>query len=180
MKYKSAGLGILKKLFATQSPEVREAFAAALTPEERQLTEAVIATQWVPIALAAGVFEKAAARLFPGDARGVEEIGRLMARDQLSGIYRPVLRVLSVGFAIQQTAKLWRSYFDDGEASARQEAGSTRGTIAAEKCPDMPEANRRIITGYVQGLLELCGAREIQVTHDGSRSERWVWNVTWA
>jgi len=177
--YKGAGLIIVEKLFAKQTPDLREAFVVKLTPAEQQFYKSVLATQWQPIATVAAVFEKAVGFLYPGNRRGLEEMGRQQALDNISGIYRSLLRITTIEFTIKQVAKLWRSYFDEGEASARQEHAEKRVTMTVENFPDLPLANRRVVSGYIQGTLELCGAHNVQVLHDGSQAGKWIWSVTW-
>lgn len=179
-KYRGTGLLSVKKMILRQRPDLQETFLAKLGPEERQLYEAVLATEWLPIKVVATLFYKAAGALYPGNLRGLEELGRQQALDNLQGIYRPMLRVLTINFAIQQVAKLWRGYFDEGEAAAWQEEGQKRAVMSVDNFPGLPEGNRRVISGYIQGVVELCGARNVVVQHDQSRAEKWVWTVTWS
>jgi hypothetical protein len=178
-KYKGSGLIIVKRMFTQQPPAVKGSFFASLGPEEKRVIESALATQWLPIEVVGSIFSKAAAALYPGNQRGLEELGRQQALDNLSGMYRPLMRVMTVSFAVQQVAKLWKSYFDEGKASGAQENGEKSAWLTVEEYPGLPSASRRVITGYVRGVVELCGAKGVQVSHDEGRPEKWAWSVTW-
>lgn len=45
--------------------------------------------------------------------------------------------------------------------------------------PGMLETWRELLCGYIQGILEQTGSRNVQVNRDQADEAMWRWTVTW-
>ncbi|MBN1595845.1 hypothetical protein JW933_07965 [candidate division FCPU426 bacterium] len=179
IKYKGTGIKILNHLFASHGQDQEAKFLAILTPEEKEGYENIMATSWVPIDLAARLFAKAAEVLFPGDCEGLMKIGREQALNNLTGIYKILIRITTLNFVLSQTALLWKTYFDQGKAQGLGEAEKKKAILRVTGIPDMPKASRQVVAGYVVGVLELINIKNTKVRHMESNPQCWEWEITW-
>jgi len=151
------------------------AVLGALSAEARGTFEAATATGWVPIEHACEVFEKAAPLLFPHTPIPLRELGRSLAQDNLGGVYRHIIRWLSVPFLLKQTAVLWRVYHNAGHATVTFSERSAELTL--HDYPDLPERFRECMCGWISGAIEVCGGTNARVLKvDGPPH---LWRVTW-
>jgi hypothetical protein len=178
MPYK--GIGIVwarKQARALTGGEAR--LLAALRPEDQAVLQTALPGNRIADDVNDRIYAAAAATLFPGDAKGVWAIGRQMARDNLTGIYKILLRLTTVPFIIDQTAKLWHTYPEHGSARAEKVPGEKRGRLVVTEFPGFTACMREMLSGYVTGTLELTGARDVRVTHDDRNRAAWVWEIRW-
>jgi hypothetical protein len=176
---KGTNLTFLHKLLQTYGPPAVAAFDARLTPEQRAAFATALPVSWVPVDLVAAVFEAAAAVVHPNDPEGVRKLGRALAEDNLAGIYQSLLKLATIPFAIGQVALLWRIYQDHGRAHAAQVKGENRAVLTVEEYEDLPVTIQEEIAGYVIGVGEMVGAKNIHVVRDGSDPSAWKWTITW-
>jgi hypothetical protein len=178
-EYKGTAITFLRGLLSEQPESVRTAFESALSSEDIEQLSSVLAISNVPIAYATRLYMAAAPALYPDEVVeiGLRRIGRALAYDNLSGIYRLVLKVLTVRMLIEQCARLWRTYHSAGKASTRR-LSDTHYLFLVVDCPDLPERYRELVCGYIEGAVAQAGGKEPRVTKAGKPSE-WSWDVTW-
>jgi hypothetical protein len=177
--YKGAGIFILKKIFAQRGKEFEAAFLAKLPPETAQVYSRTLAFQWLPVETVAQFFIAAAGIIHRDLDQGLFEIGRQQSLDQLSGIYRPLLRVCTVNFAVQQSGRVWKNYFDQGVVTVTQNPVKKEVNFRLTDFPDLPRANRLVVGGFLVGVLELTNAKNVAVRHQDGEPQNWQWILTW-
>jgi uncharacterized protein (TIGR02265 family) len=157
----------------------REAEAVTqLDPADAETYRSTLAVAWVPIEFIARLFAAAAPVLFPGEPRAIRELGRTIARDNLTGIYRMLLRIVSIPFAIERASSLWSTYNDSGDASITR-VGEDRARMTVANYAAFPEATVEETAGYIEGVALLCGAKSIDVQTSRPTSDSFVFDVTW-
>jgi hypothetical protein len=178
-EYKGTAITFLRSLLSEQPESVQRSFESAPSSEDIEQFRSVLAISNIPIAYATRLYLAAAPALYPDDAVeiGLRRIGRALARDNLSGIYRLVLKVLTVSMLIAQCARLWRTYHSTGNASTRR-VSDKHYLLLVTDCPDLPELYREFVCGFVEGAITQTGGRDPRVTKAGKPSE-WSWDVTW-
>lgn len=180
-KYKGTRYETIRKVIRRHGREVEEAFLAKLTPSEHQKYLYGLPVSWYPveeIPEKGDVFQAAAEVLFPGDPEGMRKVGRLNAVESLTGIYKLFLRIPSIEFVIGRAAKLWRSYQDTGIATAEDFAANS-GAFVVRGYPDLREDFREYLAGYVAGVLEVTGAKNIRVRIDDGKPDVIRWVAAW-
>jgi hypothetical protein len=178
-EYKGTAITFLRDLLGKQPEGVQRAFESALSSEDIELFRSVLAISNIPIACATRLYLAAAPALYPDDAVeiGLRRIGCALASDNLGGIYRLVLKVLTVRMLIEQCARLWRTYHSTGKASTRR-VSDTHYLFLVAGCPDLPGLYRELVCGYIEGAIAKSGGRDPHATKAGKPSE-WSWDVTW-
>lgn len=159
---------------------VEQECLARLSAADVTVWKTVLPMSWLPIDVVAHVFEAGAAVLYPNDARRIRTLGRAIARDNLSGVYRLLLRVLSVPFAIEQSSKLWSAYNDTGVTSVEYQKGAYEVRFLIAECPGFPDVVLEETAGYIEGLIELCGNRVRGVVAVRDGLDRFSFDVHWA
>ena len=154
-----------------------DAFVARLGPDEVELYRETLAVAWVPVDFVARLFELAAAELYVGEGRPLRQLGRAIIKDNLTGIYRVMLRVVSIPFAIQQAASLWHTYNDTGEVKV--ERTGDRLLMTVSNYPAFPEAALEECAGYTEGLMLMCGARNIEVKTSRPKHDAFAFDCSW-
>jgi hypothetical protein len=154
-----------------------DALVARLGPDEVALYRDTLAVAWVSVDFVARLWELAAAELYVGEGRPLRQLGRAIIKDNLTGIYRVMLRVVTIPFAIQQSANLWHTYNDTGEVKV--ERTGDRLLMTVSKYPAFPEAALEECAGCTEGLMLMCGARNIEVKTSRPRDDAFAFECSW-
>ncbi len=176
---RSASTIFLRKLLREKGGGTEGRFLEKLKPEERQLYQTLLPVTRVPLATFDRFITLGAAVLFPDDPAGQRKFGRAMARDNLTGLYRFLAQIMTVPFLIKQVAAIWRNYYDQGQARAEKDPECNLGKIIVTDFPDMPACVLELSAGFMEGALEMTGAKSIRVSVDSSDRTAWAWSVTW-
>ncbi|MBN1548812.1 MAG: hypothetical protein JW902_19330 [Syntrophaceae bacterium] len=175
--YKGTGIVFLRSLLERYSHEA--AFLAGLTPEEKDVYQKTLPISWVPIQQVDALFIKAAAQLKPGASQdaGLRYIGEEMAKDNLKGLYRILIKAFTISVILKQAAKLWGVYHGQGVAKiANQEEKQV--DFVVEAYPDLPERFAESVSGYIGATIAMSGAKEVRVNKEPNHSG-WTWHVQW-
>lgn len=174
-RYKAASLVTVRQWLRERGLE--EAFLASLPPDSVEPYRKLAASDWIPVSLAERVYASAAPLLHPKAAFPARLLGADLARDHLRGIYRFALRVMTVQFAMEQTARLWRMYNDTGSLSIVSSGPrSSRGLLTGY--PGYPPSVRDTLAGYIGGTIEVTGANQVHVSVEVQGDEV-AFLVTW-
>lgn len=178
-EYKGTAIVFLRTLMAQQPDPMRQAFERSISPDDLRVFRSTLSVSMVPIEVATRLYVAACAVIYshePADV-GLRKLGRALATDNLSGIYRLVLKVLSVRMLIEHSPRLWRTYHNSGDVRA-QSLGPTHYQLIVTGSPDLPDAYREFVCGYVEGATEITGGKNPRVSKSGTPQE-WRWDVTW-
>jgi hypothetical protein len=150
-----------------------------LSPEEAALYRTTLALGWISIDFVARLFELAAPALFPREPRPLRQLGRTLAHDNLNRIYRALLRVVSIPYAIERAGVLWSTYNDTGEVTVAGRASDERLRLTVTKYEAFPEPTLEETAGYIEGIALLCGATSIDVRPERSGSDSFFFDIAW-
>lgn len=178
-KTKGTGIAWLRESIAARGPEADQAMARALAPEEYRAYRTAMPISWVPETAATRIFKAACGVLFADAPAPLLEVGRGMAKANMTGIYSMLLKLATIPFIMSQASRLWRTYHDTGDASASDGPGRNQLTFAVAGFPELPADMRQVLSGYLMGLGELTGARNVRAELDESDPAAWRWRCTW-
>jgi len=176
--YKGMALVLLRQWIRAAGPDVERQVLEQLTPEEQIAYASLVATAWVPVELATKLYVVASPLLYPKDPRPLRQVGRDLARENLGGVFRFVVRVISVAMLVDKTASLWRSFHDRGAARAIREADHMI-RFEVTDYPELPERMRETIVGWLAQAIELTGAKNVRVVKSDDDPRTWTWTATW-
>jgi len=177
--FKGVGVVFVRDKIAGWGEAASVEFAGTLDPPDRAIYERALATSWIPIDAAGRILVAAARYLYPDEADGLRFIGRDMANEHLTTVYRILLRVSSVAFALSQTANYWRAYHDEGKAIAERGAEPRTAHLRIVDYPDLPRPFLEFIDGYCLGMMDLTKVPHGDVARDESDPSNWRFTLTW-
>ncbi len=176
--YKAMPLVLVRRWVRAKGDAVERALIDGLNEAEQQTYASLVATAWVPVEFATKVYVLAAPVLYPEDPRPLRQLGRDLAKDNFKGVFRFVLRVVSVETLMEKTSTLWRSFHDQGQATLRRE-GEHLVRFELRDYPGLPEPMRESIAGWLTQAVELTGAKDVRVNRAGSDGDVWAWMIHW-
>jgi hypothetical protein len=176
-KYKAAALVIVRARVRALGTEAEAALLERLSPDQRACWETLTATQWVPMQTAEALLGESAPILYPHDVDPSRTLGAALASEMMGGIYRYVLRVVSVPFLIGQTATVWSRFQDTGAASTEQLTPASARLVVRQH-PTLPPHVRRTITGWLEESIRKTGARSVRAEERGGPAQ-WEWVCHW-
>ena len=156
-----------------------ERLLVGLDPSDRELYNNALAVSWIDVGGAARIYDTAARILYPDSDEPLVDLGRDMAHADLTGIYKVLLRVATIPMVIERAARLWSTYHKKGDARIEREGNAKRADLIIDGYPELPQAIRVNVSGYVQGVVELTGSKNARVVHTGGRPEAWRWSISW-
>ena len=169
----------LRRLIQQQGPAREAAFVASLAASVADLYDRVIATSWSPVTLQSALYEEAARFLYPGDADGLHRLGRQLAQASYSRIYRAFLLFPTVEYVVGRAARLWRAYYDEGEAEV-QRLGPRHLRFRLSYFPEFPRPLRTFLVSHMEVLLEATGAKDVRISEEGLVEGVWSWSLQWS
>lgn len=176
--YKGMALVLLRQWIRAAGPDVERRVLEQLTPDEQAVYASLVATAWVPVELATKLYVVASPLLYPKDPRPLRQVGRDLARENLRGVFRFVVRVISVQTLMDKTASLWRSFHERGVARTVRESERTI-RFEVTDYPELPERMRETIVGWLGQAIELTGAQNVRVVKSDDDPHVWAWTATW-
>lgn len=152
-----------KFIDAELTDQQREKVFAALPPEyATRFRSPVLATETVPVHML-NVFTEAAAQ-----ARGesVEQFarraGREAAADAIKGIYRFFALVLTPPALLSKASQMWSSLYNRGKMDVFDQTSNSARIRVVDFPSEIAGCNR--ITGWMERMAELTGAKDVRVT----------------
>ena len=130
-----------------------------LTDDEREiLSDIILQPIWYPIKLYVSLTHKIDSILGIGDLSTAKDLGKYEAEHDLKTIYRIFYVLGSPEFIIKQSAKLFTTYFEDGDLRI---AESDKNNAIAElyDFPSLDQAVLHRISGFMEKTLELSGGK---------------------
>ena len=178
MDYKGVAIVCIRSALRNAGPVAEQSVLMQMSESERREYDDATASQWVSIAFATRLFELAAPVLYPGKPLALRQIGRDIARDNMRGVYRVFLRVVSPTFLLEQTARVWSTYHRHGKAHIEHHS-DREVTLVVEGYPQLPERMREGICGWIAEALELTGAKHVIVSRQDDEPDAWKWRTRW-
>ncbi|MEW6517166.1 MAG: DUF2378 family protein [candidate division FCPU426 bacterium] len=177
---KAAGVIHTRTLLREKGKEAEAKLLSRLTPEEQVQYLALLPVSKIPIETATKIYLASVPILFPDKtvSQGMQELARSTALNDMRGVYSILLRFTTPEFMIKQTAKIWQTYHDAGEATA-EHVGPKQALLRVTRYPDLPKAFLDIVSGYILGLFQISGVKNTQMQVRDHNPEAWEWLVSW-
>jgi len=156
-------VGVLRSLRALHGPDVHDAVVGALPPELRDPVQqnAILTGSWYPIAWYQGI-HATAQRVTGRGPDLARDLARRATLDDFRGIYRLLTFVLSPEGLLRKAPSAWSRYYDAGRVEIL-EARNDFAQVRFSGCDGFDASLWEDTIGGCMGVLEACGAKEIQV-----------------
>lgn len=177
--YKGIGIVAIRRLVQERGGTTEAQLLQQLEPEEAALYKYVTSTALIPIEIANRLLLKAGPLLFPDDPEPLVALGEAIAKDNLRGPYRHLVRPATIPVLIRQASKIWRLYHARGHAWA--EAGPAPGSaiFVVRDYPELPDSFQEMLAGFIRALVGITRKKNIRVIRDSSDCQAWKWMVYW-
>ena len=175
--YKGTPLVHIRQWLRAAPDKAEQRVLDALTPEDRAAYQSVVATAWVPVDVATRIYVAAAPVMHPGEPTPLRTLGRALATEMLGGVFRFLVRLVSVESLMDRTAVLWRNFHDLGTARTVRLADN-RVILEVVDHPLLPDRMQEVISGWIAQAVELTGAKNVLVAREGNAS-CWKWVISW-
>jgi hypothetical protein len=162
-----------------QAAAQEDAVLAQLTREDLESYRETLAVGWVSDVFIARLFAVAAPALYPREPKPIRQLGRTIAQDNLTGVYRVMLRIVSIPFAIERAGSLWRTYNDTGEATISRFGDEPRARMTITGYERFPDECLDETAGYIEGVALLCGAKVADAHPSRPTADSFAFDVTW-
>jgi uncharacterized protein (TIGR02265 family) len=164
----------------------REAWDAVLgdLPAEDQasLRGMVLNVGWFPFKLGERLDEAIVKVLGNGDEKVFERIGEMSADENLNGPHRHFLVPGDPQAFLRQTPDIYKFYYDVGHR-LYQPTGSTSARLTTYNADTVSRVDCLTVVGWHRRALEMCGARDVQITEEGCRARgdsQCVYRIEWS
>lgn len=178
-KTKGTGIAWLREAIEAKGTDAEQAMAKALSPDDFKAYRTAMPISWVTEEAATRIFKAGGDVLFPSHKNSLYEVGRGMAKANITGIYSFLVQFATIPFLMKQASRLWRTYHNTGEPQAIEAKGGKRVSFTVAGFPQLPSDMRQVLRGYLHGLSDLVGVKEAAVALDESDPNSWKWEVTW-
>ena len=129
--------------------------------------------------LADSEIKQAGARiLFPNDPHGAQQLQRLIAQKSINDNSKVVIKHPTISSIVRSAEKLWDNLWQKGNAHIEKLTDSSM-TVVVTDFPELVPSQLELISGYITGILDLTGARNIRVTINNKNPNAWKWKFTW-
>jgi hypothetical protein len=176
---KATGVDWVRSLVEQHGPAAQEQISRSLSSTDYEVFRSALPMSWIPLEMALRIYEAAGQILFAREPDALFEIGRGMAKANITTIYKAFIRIATIPYVMSQVARLWRTYHDTGEASAERGSVAKEVFFVVRDYPGLSAQMRKLLRGYVTGVTELVGLRNVAVELDESDPSAWKWRITW-
>ncbi len=180
-KHKGTSIQTIRKHLQKTNPQGHERLLNELSPQAKKAYLIGMPIIWIDMNLYIEIIEIAAPIIFPNDRYDMEKLGRLLVLEHLPGIFKVFFPLFTFDFLIKKATRVWSYYYDTGNARSEKVVKNAKGKW--ESCfvlyeyPNLSKNLRRLITGWLSGMGELCGSQHTIVKLDDSNPNRWEWLV---
>jgi hypothetical protein len=186
-RVKGTGFGssvsFIKTTLGARWPQLESSLSAGA----RTAGEKSLASSWIDLRLLAEYYT-GFARLSCGDDRpalaaAFNKLGRFIAQDNLSTVYRFVLKVLSPGQFLSLLPTLWDTYFHGLGVEVQEERQRKRGLCTVRGLEALPYINLAAV-GWMEYGFEITGATSHDISERTWREGRatspvLVFDISW-
>lgn len=169
----------IKRYLQRQGGGAEKSFIRSLPADMAQIYPTLLPINRLPIDTIQAMIQHMADFLFSGknESERLINIGVLMATQDMNGIYKFLLRFTTIAYAMQKSAMLWKTFHDQGDSRV-EEISKTHVRYIISGYAEMPKNYRTFLSGYILGLLNLCGAKNATVVLAPHETEV-VYDIHW-
>jgi hypothetical protein len=153
----------------------------SLDPLERVFVERPLTSKWYDFELVYKAEQALVHALGKGDLKVAREFGHFGAEKDLTFLEIFFLKMANPAYAIEKAGQYWHRFHDWGEVKVER-MGKCNARVTIKGCPHPNEPFCEELTGYIERLFQLVGAKEVFLEHKHCRArkaEECVWEGHW-
>lgn len=177
--YKGTGIVCLKKAISQAGADKEKVLLALLNEEERKVWETVLAFQWIPIEVANKFAIYGSKVLHPDKSLndGLYAMGIERAKSDVNKVYRLIFKIVNIDTILKKATSIWKTIHQAGECTSEVIEKEGTGFYTLTNYPDFPEEVAHVTSGYIHGLLEVAGKKNVEVDVQ-KYGTGWRWHIT--
>jgi hypothetical protein len=167
MNFKGTGwITMIKYFNECHTPEDREKLKAALDDKTRELFESnyVLPFSWIDYGTYIKTMVTADKVIGRGDFELIKQINYFTARQDIKGVYKFIVSLLSPKTVIQAAGILFKQIFNKGTL-VLENLTSNSATIVMKEVDDIPLHHDVDQGAYIEEILKIAGAKNPTFTH---------------
>lgn len=178
--YKASGIDFLRKQIKRAGEEKKASLIKALTESERSVWEKALSMSWISLDTANSIWIKASKIIFPDDTqdKSIYQLGLMQAKENVNTMFKLIFKVINTETIIERAAGMWRNYHQKGDAEIERLSGNAY-IFHVKNYSNLPEGIAQSACGYIHGLIELAGKKNITVTRKKT-STGWDWHIRYS
>lgn len=149
---------------------------------QKMVEEGPLVTNWYPLPVFEEFVAAADRILGSGDLSVAYEMGKFSAYYGMKTVYKIFLKVGSPEFVLKKSANIWSRYFNRGRMQAQQ-IEDKHWILELHDFDYTSEVFCPRVTGWIQGVADLSGAKQGQVSHTNCRCKgdpNCIWTLRWS
>ncbi|MEW6516038.1 MAG: hypothetical protein AB1439_03940 [candidate division FCPU426 bacterium] len=179
LDYKATDITFLKKLFIKAGGAREREFLDVLTAEEAEVYQHALPVSWVDSDMNFAIVRKALPILYPSHRADFGHFGYELAGEDFGGIYKILIRIVSVEYVVASMEKFWGTFNRKGLGSGRMVPGTKQAVLTVTQYPDMAQPYLELLSGYLQRLFEMIGLKNVRTEIDAQDREALKCLVSW-
>jgi predicted hydrocarbon binding protein len=156
-------------------------YLSALEPKVRKQVEMPSAREWYELDVMLRALHSLRDVFGEEQTDVVGDFGRHEAERDMSTVHRLFFRLANPAYVLEKATEYWRSFCDFGEWQVVRDS-SHGATATLVGVPVVDEVYCQELSGYLQRLFELVGAKNVKSEHARCRArgdETCVWVGSW-
>ncbi len=161
----TAWISLTNFLARAEGPEAYARVLAKLAPKDAaQLQEIILPISWLEYGVYVRFLLAADLEFGHSDHALFRESSRVLAQENMHGVYRIFLKVVSPAFVLSKVAQLWHRLMDPGEMRLTKE---TRNSVelTLTEFPDMPLHHEIGQSAFMEEIARMTGLKQVSCTH---------------
>lgn len=156
--------GVLKYLKETHPGHRQQVLDGLLPATKKALERPVIASQWYPYAVFLDLVRTVDQVAGKGDLNLCEAMGDFAARNDITGIFKIMMSILTPRLMLQRGHMIWTKYCDTGRF-VTEKAANNEFAVRLLEFPQIDLAHCRLILGWLRRWSSLTGVSSVEVRH---------------
>ncbi|MBN1594467.1 hypothetical protein JW933_00935 [candidate division FCPU426 bacterium] len=175
---KGASIVFIRGAMSKLDESTQNIFLTQLSEADKHNFRSILPVSWIDIDDAYAIYIKAVKYLFPDAQNGLFALGASVVKDNFKGMYQFVVKFISPVFLVNKVGKIWNLYHRKGVPQVEQ-VGDKHLVFHVADYPEL-EKILDLSSGYIYGLLEMTGVKNITVTlANNSNKNHWMWDIEW-
>jgi hypothetical protein len=159
--------------------ELEQSFLSKMSPPDVWIYKNAKAFSWINMDAYLRIYAVIAKTAFAGYPKPLVEVGRLEAYTVIRGVYKWVLNLQGMQNLMNQTERMWKLFHEKGKAHSELLPGAHSAFMYVDDYPELTRENLEITMGFIMGVFELIGLKNIKGEIDDSNSHSWKWKLSW-
>lgn len=149
-----------------------------LSEEDRKTWENTLSFHWFPIEMLARFWAYCSKVLYPHKSQdeAAYVLGLEEAKEDIKTLYRFVFKIISIEAILKKSASLWQAHHTAGNSHVEQ-ISSRQFRFSVMDYPTFPKEICLSTAGYIHGLLEIAGQKNISVKVN-KKDTGVIWDIT--